>query len=68
MTSTHECPWPGCEVQVPRAMLACRPHWYALPEELRTRLWRAYRGQSGENHFEVVAECLEWYEAREVTA
>lgn len=59
---------PGCQAQVPQAMLACRPHWYALPKELRARLWDAYRGRGDELHAAVVVECLEWYEAQEVPA
>jgi hypothetical protein len=39
----HECHWPGCGRQVPPAMWGCRSHWYALPKELRDRIWRTYR-------------------------
>jgi hypothetical protein len=42
----HECPVPGCRVMLPRARLMCRPHWYAVPTELRLRLndaWTAAR-------------------------
>ena len=39
----HTCHWPGCDRQVPPAMWGCKPHWYALPAELRRRVWRAYR-------------------------
>lgn len=40
---THTCHWPGCPVEVPPAMWGCRPHWYALPYGLRSKVWRAYR-------------------------
>ena len=39
----HHCHWPGCGVLVPPAKWGCRSHWYALPKDLRGRIWRAYR-------------------------
>lgn len=39
----HTCHWPGCKKVVPPAMWGCRAHWYALPKDLRDRIWRAYR-------------------------
>jgi hypothetical protein len=39
----HVCHWPGCGKQVPPAVWGCRAHWYALPADLRARIWRAYR-------------------------
>lgn len=39
----HHCHWPGCPIQVPPARWGCQPHWYRLPANLRTRIWRAYR-------------------------
>ncbi|MDX3885578.1 MAG: hypothetical protein QHC65_14245 [Sphingomonas sp.] len=39
----HSCHWPGCDAQVPPAMWGCKRHWYALPQHLRDRIWRAYR-------------------------
>lgn len=42
-TRSHACHWPGCPRQVPPALWGCRPHWYALPKEIRDRIWKAYR-------------------------
>jgi len=42
-TRRHHCHWPGCDRQVPPAMWGCQPHWYALPQELRDRIWRTFR-------------------------
>ena len=42
-TRKHACHWPGCTVQVAPALWGCRPHWYALPQALRNRIWAAYR-------------------------
>lgn len=41
-TRTHTCHWPGCERQVPPAMWGCKPHWFALPRSLRSRIWATY--------------------------
>lgn len=60
----HTCPVPGCKKQVPYEQLACRSHWYALPLDLRNRVWRAYRGRSDEDHLMVVAEAIEWLAQR----
>lgn len=42
-TRDHHCHWPGCEKQVPPAMWGCREHWFALPKNLRDRIWAAYK-------------------------
>lgn len=42
-TRAHGCHWPGCKVEVPPAMWGCRKHWFALPPELRRRVWQTYR-------------------------
>ncbi len=42
-TRNHHCHWLGCEKQVPPAVWGCKPHWYALPPEIRNRIWNAYR-------------------------
>lgn len=42
-TRTHHCHWPGCERQVPPAMWGCRPHWFMLPKDIQTAIWRAYQ-------------------------
>jgi hypothetical protein len=40
---THTCHWPGCGKAVPPAMWGCKPHWFALPKDLRARIWATYR-------------------------
>ena len=40
----HKCPKNGCERRLPRHILACRPHWYAVSAETRRRVnatWRS---------------------------
>lgn len=43
MSAFHRCPWPGCERPVSRSQWGCREHWYALPNNLRAWIGRAYR-------------------------
>lgn len=43
MSDMHQCPKDGCEVTLPRHILACRPHWYAIPAELRAEVNRTWR-------------------------
>lgn len=39
----HTCHWPGCKLVVRPSMWGCKTHWYALPIELRNKIWFAYR-------------------------
>lgn len=41
-TRDHTCHWPGCAEQVPPARWGCRKHWFMLPENIRTMIWRAF--------------------------
>jgi hypothetical protein len=41
-TRPHTWHWPGCCRQVPPAMWGCKPHWMALPKQLRDRIWATY--------------------------
>lgn len=54
-TVSHTCHWPGCAVQIPKAMAMCRSHWESLPKLIRARVWDAYEvGQ--EDHPELVSQ------------
>lgn len=55
-TRGHTCHWPGCSRQVPPAMWGCRPHWFALPREIRTGIWRAYQVGQEEGRAPVTKE------------
>jgi hypothetical protein len=65
-TRQHECHWPGCTRQVPPALWGCKRHWYALPAELRTKIWRCYRpGQEKDlsprpDYIAVAREVQDW--------
>lgn len=39
----HTCHWPTCEQEVPPKMWGCRKHWFTLPQNLRSEIWRTYR-------------------------
>lgn len=50
---THECPINGCQVQVVAGKLMCVSHWYKVPQELRTLVWRTWnrgRGRGTPEH------------------
>lgn len=65
-TRSHHCHWPGCGKQVPPAMWGCPTHWFALPETLRRRVWRAYQpgqevdGTPSAEYIEVAREVQDW--------
>lgn len=54
--STHRCPGPECERRVPAEMLACRDHWFQVPEPLRDEVWAAYRALQREQDDPIAAE------------
>jgi len=40
----HLCHHPTfCEKPVPPQLLACKRHWFMLPEAIRKLIWRTYR-------------------------
>jgi hypothetical protein len=40
---SHTCHWPGCTTLVAPAVWGCRPHWYKLPQQIRDRIWKAFK-------------------------
>jgi len=58
---THKCPRPECSRDVPDDQFACRGDWYALPERLRTEIWRGWRSGDTQAHAEAMSEALGWY-------
>ena len=68
-TRDHHCHWPGCTTQVPPAQWGCRKHWFALPKELRDKIWLTFRpGQEitftpSEAYIAAAKEVQEWIEA-----
>lgn len=58
---THKCPHRQCTLQVSAARLACRPHWYMLPKDLREAVWNAYNSGDRLGHRQAVSAALTWY-------
>jgi hypothetical protein len=57
--TTHKCPAPSCKLRVPFEQLACRSHWYSIPQATRNVLdfqWR--RDPGSEDYFRARAACL----------
>ena len=47
--TTHHCAALDCAAKIPRKMLMCKPHWYALPKPMRDAIWSNYQeGQENE--------------------
>ena len=59
---SHTCPRPGCDRAVSDDMFACRPDWYALPEQIRADIWSGYRGEHAD-HAGAMVEAIKWYRA-----
>lgn len=46
MTRTlHACEHPQCFRQIEGRLFGCRPHWYALPTDLRSEVWRTWKAR-----------------------
>lgn len=41
--TAHTCHWPGCGKRVPPKLWGCKQHWFALPKDIRDRIWATYR-------------------------
>jgi hypothetical protein len=51
------CPISGCGEQIDPSRLMCRRHWYAVPRQLRDRVWatwRSGRAAGSDEHREAV--------------
>jgi len=55
----YRCLVRSCDQNRADGQLFCRPHWYALPAELRGRIWRLFRNQPGsKEHRAAVLEAI----------
>lgn len=53
------CPAPDCPGERDGGQIACRTHWFRLPNDLRRRIWRLYRDARGSIvHLESVREAI----------
>lgn len=60
---SHRCPRPGCDALVPDYRYACRGDWFALPKDIRDRIWIGYRGGDPVAHASAMSEARAWYRA-----
>jgi hypothetical protein len=40
---SHKCPVKECETKVPANMLMCHRHWYMVPRDIQSDVWKTYR-------------------------
>lgn len=65
--TVHTCHHPTCQKPVSPKMLACKPHWYSLPRELREQIWDRYRpGQEADKrpsttYLATMRECIAFW-------
>lgn len=60
--STHQCPGPRCEAQIPKTKLMCPEHWVQVPEPLQREVYSAWdrgRGQGTLRHLRAVRAAVE---------
>jgi hypothetical protein len=55
----HTCPYPRCNIQVDQDRLSCKPHWFALPEDMRRAIWKSY-GIDSVAHSAAVSDAIAW--------
>jgi hypothetical protein len=67
---SHKCHWPTCDLEVPPKMWGCRGHWFTLPGNLRSLIWRTYReGQEVDkkpsiDYLEAAKQVQDWISLR----
>lgn len=50
---------------VPRVQLACLPHWYSIPAEIRSRVWAGYRSNDQVRHSQALRDAVSFLQAQE---
>lgn len=54
----HHCHAIACNVEVPPAMLMCKPHWLKVPQYLRKRVWDEYNNGITRAYCEVAKQAV----------
>lgn len=60
--STHKCPGPECQDQIPRAQLMCTAHWRQVPKPLQTEVYAAWargHGAGTARHMAAIRAAIE---------
>lgn len=64
---------PRCHVEIRRDLVACKPDWYALPEEIRRRILANFVGgqtltTASAAYLDAYQDALRWYQANPLPA
>lgn len=60
------CPAKHCSVVIGEDMAFCRSHWFMLPAELRSKIWRLFRAERGSmNHLQALSDARKLIEEKE---
>jgi hypothetical protein len=55
----------GCTGSHHVDQVCCRPHWFALPQAVRSEIWTLFREEDGSDaHRTAVLKALEWLDDR----
>lgn len=60
----NQCAATGCKKSIRGDMLMCKPHWWKVPQAIRTRIWRGYRHGTADYAL-AVSQAIAAVEARE---
>jgi hypothetical protein len=57
---TIGCPINGCDRRRLPQQVMCKKHWWAVPPELRKRIWRLYQTDRGSaEHLAAIREAID---------
>ena len=54
----HTCHAIACSVKVSPRLLMCRKHWYMVPKDLQTEVWRTYNPGQEEGKEDITTDYL----------
>ncbi len=66
----HTCHAYKCSKPVPQILFMCKPHWFALPKEMRDKIYANYtKGQERSwaitnKYADIAQECIKWLAKR----
>jgi hypothetical protein len=56
-----KCNHPTCKEKTTRETYACKPHWYALPQQIRMKINRTWFAGNMKDWFEADKEAQQFY-------
>ena len=45
----RNCPFPGCQLDIPSHYFACRSHWFMMTNQEKVEAWRMYNAWTAGN-------------------